>query len=62
MKGKGRRVMRRVRDNEKEVKSKPEFTEQSGLGRKSQDLDSMDMLPLQCDGGNCYNSPCWRRI
>ena len=46
MKGKGRRVMRRARDKEEEVKSKPEFTERSGLGQKSRDSDSTDMLPL----------------
>ena len=47
MERKGRRVMKRARDNEKVVKSKLEFTKQSGLGQKSQDLDSTNMLPLQ---------------
>ena len=41
--------MRQVRDNEKEVKSKPEFTKRSRSGRKSRDSDSTDILPLQCD-------------
>ena len=42
--------MKRARDNEKVVKSKPEFTERSGSGRKSQDSDSTNMLPLHHEG------------